>query len=77
MGRNQEVTLDCPYEGPRQNVGKWEKLGADPVLIRAIKVGVFSPLHNALQPNVPYQTEMSQQLMETIGEYSDSGVIAP
>jgi hypothetical protein len=75
MDRNNTDTPNCPYMGPRQNIQNWEKLGADPVLLQAIKKGAKSPLNCTPAPKTARRTPEAEQVMTTIGEYLEDGTI--
>ena len=69
MGRNLDQAPLCPYMGPKNNINNWEKMGADKVLLTAIRQGVKAPMHCAPKPEKTRNPPTETDLMETIGEY--------
>ena len=75
MDRNQQGAPNCPFLGPRQCLPAWRTMGADPVLLHCIERGVNAPMHRVPAPNQPRAPPPDPQLMATIGEYLEQGVV--
>ena len=73
---NHSKAHKCPFEGPRQHIDEWRRLGADKVLLRGIQAGARAPLHSAPPPCDPAVRPHPPGLTTTIGEYLEEGVLA-
>lgn len=64
--------------GPRSHIGEWESLGADNVLLQAIREGVRAPLTSIPKPlDRPCPPKAVVALRNTVQEYLDSGALTP
>ena len=73
--RNATVTADFPlFQGPRARLAQWEALGADNVLLSAIRSGVRSPLQQIPEPQLP-RCVQPETLQPTLDKYLKEGVI--
>ena len=80
LSQNALEAHKCQYMGLREKMSSWIQLGADKVLLQAIKTGVKAPLtripdHNT--GNKQLSSKDLNSLQETIGEYLETGVIRP
>ena len=75
MDRNCQGAPNCPFKGPRQRIEAWRQAGADPVLLRCLQHGVMAPLRSTPAPKEPRAPPPDPQLMTTIGEYLEQGVM--
>jgi hypothetical protein len=74
---NLHITLPLA-QGLRERLHHWQELGADNVLLAAIKKGIKSPLTKVPTPNNPHLTkEDANKLNKTLQEYVDQKVIRP
>ena len=74
---NQDLKiLGPPFMGPRSRLTDWETLGADKIVLQAIKVGVRL---NVLQlpPPTPHAPCLSPALEDQMQEYIAMGVARP
>ena len=75
LAENVSNLPQIPWEGPLERIGAWQAVGADGVLLQAIKTGVNSPLFGVPGSNVPRRTPQEGKILETIGDYLDGGVL--
>ena len=62
-------------KGPLEQLPLWKQLGADKVLLSAIENGVYNPLWGVPNPNYPRKLPQEGQMIQTIGEYLQEGVV--
>ena len=80
MLQNQAAAPMCQFMGPQKNIHSWEQLGADKVLLEAIRKGIKAPLHQIPGPSKNKKLQCTtpqhlEQLTRTIGEYCQTGAI--
>ena len=74
---NQDLkSLGPPFMGPRSRLTDWETLGADKIVLQAIKVGVRLNLQQ-LPPPTPHAPCLSPALEDQMQEYIAMGVARP
>jgi hypothetical protein len=67
---NQLAKHHALHLGPRTNIQKWLELGADKVLIQAIRHGIKIPLQAIPQPHFQQiRKQEEDQLLPTIQDY--------
>ena len=77
MDKNQQCSPSCPFQGPRDRIDQWRRLGADNVLIMGIQKGVAAPMHKVPNPQPARAINGEELLTTTISEYLATGAIRP
>ena len=82
MQQNLHAANRCQHLGPIDNINRWIDLGADRVLLQAIRKGIRAPMHQIPAPNTQNTKNLGgsgkseqQSLMTTIGEYLSTGAV--
>jgi hypothetical protein len=83
LQKNALEAHTCQYMGLREKIHSWEQLGAEKVLLQAIKTGVRAPLCPIPAPNNQktaqrkYSLQDLKSLQTKTGEYCQTQVIRP
>ena len=78
LQQNNSQTPQCTWMGPREHLNEWTQLGADKVLLQAIRKGVKAPMFTIPKSQRhPKTAQLTQATQETITEYLSTGAIRP
>ena len=75
LDNNAKQAPQCPNHGPRNRLSEWKAMGADPVLLEALRKGVNSPLYGKPCTQPRREVRHLHEIQTTTGEYLQTGVL--
>ena len=75
LDNNAKQAPQCPFHGPRNRLSEWKAMGADPVLLEALRKGVNSPLYGKPSTQPRREVRHLHEIQTITGEYLQRGVL--